>query len=1290
MKQLIAIIKAQIQQLEHRQLKEWLLVHVNDNARSLHQIFVNHPSDTFNPMQRFPSFIEPLPLPLALFYTIAPASLCQELTAKLLMCSPVYHDENSSLDIRLNQKLSELLADYQQAWPVIVALQKTENNDLLQVLNHAEPQALIAFGRLTEGTDLPLLVNTFLAKENNDLELIDRNRLFQFLRRPDLIVWLSAYLDSLVSQPSHILSLKLLVLIFSPTDKKMAQFAEIGSLLRENSFSLSAEVIHLVIHYYFRIAQEPSYLASNEFLGLLHELMQRMDRANEEQLIAGLAPEYFQFVIELCLRGCVNKDVNIQLNSKHLLSRIGLAVTTGNRDLMQKYLGQPDSYLFDNDPSLGVLARNFITATAGTWLECLLTSPHFVAACTPRVLQRLIDRYYLFTLTLSLDDYRALLLSFGEELPYQEEIQVRLRQSSHHGDKKNQFYEFCSDRIIHALLIRLEEACDQEKSRDITTATRALVTLYGYYGLTISGLVRTDIALCSAEYFYQPCMRPLKKGKSILEAWYKKNLFPSLRKEWHLERKKNLLLHDSKGQKIAFLNEYNQVVTLDDQGAVLLADTGLWQVTDPLYDNSGSIIGYLTETGQMRHDRPEQKNISACFLAQVPIKTLEQSAHGLLLLFQNVLCEESIDMLYQLIPYADPKRLWVEERISAVVKEANYRLSSNNLNAIVRHHNDNALFALLAALRYPANVISLFHGLVSNDRTRDLFLKGVFAIQVHQFLHQYGAVECLAYYMARFYSEPWFNQGLKPFAQYATVHKKESLLGEVLDLLAIDQQEVVDRLLMHFVNSESSAAVVLQEFFNDRAAAISQPIKSPVIHNVVQHFRKKHLIAALQILNTMPQWEDSALYKLVVYILTLQYDSLFQEKRVTSSWHDSELRDLTGFVTRYLEKKCPLDQDSTLGFRILGDLIFRTAQAGQTALFYRNKTFNAGMARLSLTRSFLERLVDKFWIPDGIKEQFADVVARIRLWSDDHSLLQKEMAGIHPLTDWRHLIRQTWNEINKRKLPVICAYLLNYSGPKKPLACLLRDYITTFQHARDYLYPVGKLLEQFPQREVSGIIFAVLEIMVIKDPSLLDKNILHSMGYYLGRKKGTSNREPFEDELNLLIYFGQFKHYLLVQAGCAELAACCDDPNVIKRLAKGANEARVEADLSLKKGYFYFTLIKFVKRLWHYGLNAQKNLSGIIRLCDDNTPPPERFRHAQEVKTPVAKTTAHNTYLDFPEKRKQFISLLAAMKQCSSPAALITRASKSSQSLFHDRVSVQEIAEAQETAVAQEKAVVHI
>ena len=671
-----------------------------------------------------------------------------------------------------------------------------------------------------------------------------------------------------------------------------------------------------------------------------------------------------------------------------------------------------------------------------------------------------------------------------------------------------------------------------------------------------------------------------------------------------------------------------------------------------------------------------------------PEENLEQSPSGLNLFVQNIFLEESLDELYAQA-FSPDRVLWLEKQISLLVRASEQNISSKTFSCLVTHHSKESLFSLLATLKHKGNAIRLFHSMVNHSETRELLFSSLYQADVHSFLDRQGAVVCFADMMVKYHDQPWFPESLSLFASYGKKQKKEDLLGDALNLLKSSaEQGESGAVLMSLIQSEAAIRVVLKEFLNDNPPEPIQQLKSHAIDKVTQYFSRKHLVVALQELNKIPEWEGCSLYRWILYLLDAQHSTFFPSLTTTDSWQSNELNDLSSFISRHLTKKNSADSDFSIGYRVLGELIFRSGHAGQVALFYNEKTFNPAIARLSFSRSFLERLVDKFWIPEGVKEHFADTVSRIRAWSDEKSSLKKELQSLHVLTDWRHLVNQTWQEINKKKLPVICAYLLSYSGDKKPLSFLLRDYFKSFERFADYLHPVVKLLEQFPHRDVSAVLFDVLEVLLIKNPLLLDRTTLHHMAHYYALKIQQKNIKFPQAEINLLAYFGKNKHYSLVQRGCEELAKNCDDQPLKKQVLKGAREAHVEAALSLRSERFYFPLIKIWKRFWHYGVQAKQQSSGIVLFCDEAITHPGRKGAAAKVSAPVLSGKISNAHLGFAEKHKQLLSLLATIKHSSAPSSLTVRPSQISQSLFHEVLPTK--LPLQETAVAKEPAVVNI
>ncbi|BCA93837.1 hypothetical protein TUM19329_01980 [Legionella antarctica] len=1296
MKQLVAIIKAQIHQLNNLQLNEWLLNHLNEDANHLNELFTRQLPALSNHVVRIPSFtnqVSPYLSLLSIIFVYAPEALRDALEDRFLAFPELLCADKSIDDTKMNQELQNQLITYRRAWPIIVALQKQGGNDLIQILNNTDEHALMSFASLTKGNGLAILVDTFLAKNSKDLELIDRNSLIHFLRQPDLTSWLNNLLESLVFQASNTMALKLLNVIFTPYANELKKAAEIKTLLADNPFAIHLETIQAIIYFYYsKLKKDPISVEGGAYISLLYDLIKREDLTSQREMMLSLEQDCLFFMIEQCLQRMTSSDLTLQQICRELLFLLCSEPVKTNkqyRGLIKTRLEQPDRCLFDT-VELFVLAKEILlgndsaseNAFCNLWIEPLLTSPRFIAASTTKVLKQLSDRYHALITILGKEEYRCLTGSFKKYLWHDNETRT----------------EFRGERFVPALWMRLERICEQQKATDVELAEKALRVLYRYYAQTLPNL-RTDLLLRMIDYAYRPKMddrTERNKQRNVLLFWFKKYApqHPLAQAEWasNIEAP----LYCPRRNKIGFVSESNEAMAFIKDKLVLLINSGLVSVNEPLYDEQGSIIGYLTESGQIRSTNLIQKNASAQLLARVPEHDLELSPSGLSLLIQNVLSEDTLDELYgsEHVLENSSKRYWLEHQISTVVQNAKFSIASKTFKSLVNYHSNETLFSLLATIKHKTSARFLFHAIFDDDQKREVLFRGNFVSDIDVFLVHFDAIVCLADYMARYHEKSWFADGLMCFASYGNKHKADSLLSNALAHInkkaAHEEQrsDLGDKVLKSLIGSEDSARVILQEFLHDRAQTPVQQLKSPEINKITQYVFKEHLMVALQLLNKNADWQNSSLYKLVLHILETQHEQIFPSDEFVHpaemSWKKNELDDFACFISRHLSMKRSLDSDFSVGHRVLNELIFRGASAGQTSLFYSQKTFNKAIAQLSFPRVFLEQLVDKFWIPEGVKEQFADKVLRIKAWFDDQSPLQKEL-GNHPvLMDWRHLITQTWNEINKKKLPVICVYLLNYSGSKKPLSCLVRDYIATFQKTSEYLYPVVKLVHQFPQRDVSAVIFDVLEAMIIKNPLLLDETILHHMAFYYAIKNANREANFAKAELDLLIYFGQRKQYAVVQRGCDELAKNCEDQKLKKQLLKGSLEAEIETDLSSNLGHFYFSLVKVFKRLWHYGINAKKNSSGIVCFCDDVVPRPIIKRAPEEVKTPVLSGKVSSMYLDFNEKQKQLIRLLATIKHSPAPESLIARPSQISQSLFHGK------GHEQETVVAQEQAVVHI
>ncbi|KTD62501.1 hypothetical protein [Legionella shakespearei] len=1267
MMRFVEIIKEQIQQLDIPELRIWLLSHFNEQANHLTELFcreIHHSSASqlhyAVSVIQFPPHLSVL----SLAYIYLPLPLREELAEKLQNYAPWPEVSDVQHLIGLGEQFNEQLTDYQTAWPIIDALQKQGINYLIRVLDKADEQSLKAFARLNKGRDLNLLIETFLVNNSRDLEAVNRNKLIQFLRQPDFSGIMHRCLDALANQASIALSVKLLSFLSAPCSNHLEQLLELKKHVASYHCPVDLQVLLAICNVYQHYLQQHSSDEGDAFISLVHDVLHGMNATAKIEFIKKLGPDRAKLVIEYCLKRSAE-----EMGQRHIYSDV-LDLFCSSINLLDDHylriiresLGRHDLHLFGS-ASLYELAKDVLaetkstvkTSLGGEWIGQLLASPRFIAASTPQIVKRLSERYRLLRFTLSPLENASLLASLQGQDFYAEEIQEQMHNLAQKGlnhdepdseliVKQNKLLKFSIERSLSAFMFQMETQCDLLQDEDPETAKKALAVLYQYY-----------------KQIY-PDFR------SDLLRYWQKLCSPEFDADQKIARKNGVYLFDSAGQKIGFLNESNQAVTFVDEELVLLIHTGSVQVNECVYDKDGATIGLFTESGHLRSVDEATQNASAQIIRGLSEKELQLPAAGLDVLLHNVLFENSIGVLYGEDSIQKP---WLDRRLADVLQRTEKKVATETLSSFLDNANDESIFILLGKIQHQENALALFHELLNNDKTRALLFSGLYESDFQHFLDRHGSALCLADYMMHFHDTPWFAEGLMHFAYYGKKRKTKHLLSDSLALLFDEKEQNTDAMvtgdaiLRQLLDSEACATVVLKEFFNDRNRLAPQneaeaQINNAEIDKVMGYFQKKHIIHALRHLNSTPYWQEKSQYKFFLYILDKQHDVLFAANQ---NWQSNELNDLTRFVNRHLSKKRAFDHDFIIGHRVLGELIFRSARLGQISLFYAGKKFNTSLARLSFGRNFLERLVTKFWIPEGVKEQIVDEVSRIKTLFQDPSLLHNEFREDQVVQDWRHLVHQTWREINKKKLPMICAYLLNYSGQKKALVHLLNDYFNSFQHTMNYIYPVTKLLKDFPERDVSAVIFDVLEAFLIKNPHLLDSNTLSDMACYFAKKTNQDVKSP-QAELNVLIYLGQCKHYALVKKGCDELARDCENMELRQRLLRGANEAEVERDLSTRLGRFYFGLLKLIKRWWNYGFNAKENRSRIVKFCDDDSPNPQRDKALNDVKIPAKSARESGTYPGFAIKRKQLINLLDTVKRSSVSKSFATLPVHGKQSLF--------------------------
>ena len=132
------------------------------------------------------------------------------------------------------------------------------------------------------------------------------------------------------------------------------------------------------------------------------------------------------------------------------------------------------------------------------------------------------------------------------------------------------------------------------------------------------------------------------------------------------------------------------------------------------YNQDGGVIGTITEAGYFSC-LTTRRTLSAQLLSAIPKEELELSPRGLYFLINDLLAENSLDILYEYLERETEKGqvkcLWLEPMIAQVICNAGYPISSPTLNAVIIHFHKDRVFSLLTRIENSLNALSFFHSI---------------------------------------------------------------------------------------------------------------------------------------------------------------------------------------------------------------------------------------------------------------------------------------------------------------------------------------------------------------------------------------------------------------------------------------------------------------------------------------------------------------------------------------------------------------------------------------------------
>lgn len=1020
--------------------------------------------------------------------------------------------------------------------------------------------------------------------------------------------WLAARIEKLhffvaVNHSSQFLLLGL----YLPDENNITRSLALKKYLLEHQHELLMPALQQWIESWIPLVM--SDLLSQEvrsFIMNFNLVLQQMDKSSQIALMNGLSQDFLTNLLEHGLSG-IHGDQPQQVQAcRQILNTITSSAHSENSALnylIKHRLTREDLQLL-GDSNLIALAQEILTKQAfddttsdGIWIQRLLTSPRFMAVCNyPK---RLIDQYCALSTCLKQEEFDNLTqfhskLRFAES--HQKNLQALEKELILHGDrreallaKKERLLKFRAKDAVRALLNELEEHCFELQKRDPSTANAALNNLYQFYNEELCTL-RSDLLFRVANFTYELTMRErgdLIRTQSTLLQWVEKELPHFNFTQSELSRKTSLNLYDQQGKKIGFVDESNHCLTFIQHEPVSLLKKDGITPGYILYDKQRSRLGTLQASGLLIHDNVFQHHTSALLVGKMPIEKLANSA-ALDLLMQDIFIENSLDTLYEASASNPIKQAWVHKQVLQRVAKKQ-RLEPDFTDSLLQHHTLTELLVLMSKASNPTLSMDLFEAILAHeDKRRQLFSRGLDAHLLKAFQHM-GGRATLAAFLQKNHEEAWFHQGLSLFAAYSKKIHNPGLLAESLE--EIQQHKEFDPLLKTLIRDSRHASIVL-EFIHYPDQISMQKASCPASKKLASFFAKHHLLEALIHLNKSADWKNNKQYRLLLMIFQEEHARLFPKSEIRFSekfaWHGNELIILMAFVKQHYHQK-QWDDKQAICQALLGELAFKCANFGQVELFYQDQHLDRELTAHSLHRHALQDIARDFsqQIATGVKKVHSYFSLEQKQKIDTTAFLKENQA----IVDWRAMEKQSWKHCKKEELPLITAFLMNYSGSTDKLSKLVADTLNDRHLCKNksFIHSISRLMSLYSHRDFSQVIFAALQQKIEQDPSFLDQSIyMHMMQFYrqrLGAKKNI---------FDLLAYFGQQKHYQVV----FQCVALFKKEETLKNnplLQQILVEAKTERYLLTQEKSWLFTLKKSWMRWWAYG---NKQATGFIKFCD--------------------------------------------------------------------------------------------
>lgn len=1013
------------------------------------------------------------------------------------------------------------------------------------------------------------------------------------------------------------------------------------------------------------------------------ELLTEVSLDKVTEITAELSPQFIQELTEQAILS-LHSTMPVEKNSAQFffttICQDHRPFNQKNLDLIKHRLGQKDLTLLGEgqlqDLATDILKNNDDSSLEktfnGIWIQRLLSTPGFIAHCTPQVLGALIERYRLLSLSLKQDEFKQLMAWFNNPHGYfnhydesisrvERELAGNPATRNHIAKKMQSLLSFRADDAVRALLTQLENECLNSADLENHVKQKALDNLYNYYHIHLKNF--------RSGFIYRVCnglherlvgsAGDVALTQNTLMRWLHLYIPHDNFEQGELVNKDERTIYSENGDKIGFINELNQAMTIiDNQPVTLLSlnkpENQLYPVGMVLYNAQQRQIGILTAKGKLERTNLYQKHTSAMLFARIPQSELQSGEPAALkLLLQDIVNENSVQIVYE---QSDAhKKNWFTQYLQGHLHEVDTPYKAKLLQSFMAQLSVHENISLLGTCKNFNNARVIFNNLIKDNAQNTQFWSPENQPLITAFLckhnHEDQAPQLFADALLSAQNPQQTEHILAAFSSFTGAYFHD-FLAQTLGLMAKENRLSTDKrqqLAQYLTSNNETAKHIWQNYFHASSQTTIQQIDENLSRNFSQLFDKRQFHELIRSLKNCSNWQDDYRYRLAVLILSQQKDNFFPDNEFTHSrqkgWNASMLADYSWFIKQHLHTQENFDSNKEIARTIIEQLSLRTANFGCTQLFYNDQQFDDEMVAFAIARENVGTLIAN--VISFTTRLSEVIISSLKSWLNNNNdnlsqpteLQTTELAFLRnnkAVIEWKKVINSTWGfqDKDEKSLPLITAFLLNYSGSSDKAQMLIRDYLQSVQKQKEdkYYLLLSSLLLRASTRSICPVIFNTLEDFYTENPSQLSlKAFRHLAKFFSG-----SDIEPNKAYFALLEHFGKQKKYSLVIQCCALLNNFYTAPELEKQRLHIANITRLskrESTISTYLGSLWFFIIKFFYRTLPDFFNEKP--CDFILNCDDVSTYHHPVIAPKMVVTELRDGNEVNADLEFYEKYKR-------------------------------------------------------